>query len=68
VHVHCRAPVVGLGAEAFYLNRYKILTVHGRKFPDHANIIDCFQYVLHVFLMLILFTDIFIVTLLMIAL
>jgi len=29
---------------------------------DHANIIDCFQNVLHVSLMLILFTEIFIVT------
>ena len=29
---------------------------------DHANIIDCFQNVLHVSLMIILFTEIFIVT------
>jgi len=29
---------------------------------DHANIIDCFQNVLHVSLMLILFTEIFTVT------
>jgi len=35
---------------------------------DHTNIIDCFQNVLHVSVMLILFTEIFIVTFLMIVL